>query len=77
MLRTLPMFVAPKSGGGWMPIIDLRFLNTYLEPPHFKMEGLYMLPFILKKDWLMAKMDRKDAYLTIPVAAVHHSLLSF
>ena len=72
-----PMFIVPKSGGGWRPIIDLRFLNTYLEPPHFKMEGLYMLPVILKQDWFMAKIDLKDAYLTIPVATVHHPLLSF
>jgi len=68
-----PMFVVPKSGGG----IDLRFLNTYLQPPHFKMEGLYMLPVILKQGWYMAKIDLKDAYLTIPVAAEHRSLLSF
>ena len=72
-----PMFIVPKSGGGCRPIIDLRFLNTYLEPPHFKVEGLYMLPVILKQDWFMAKIDLKDAYLTIPVAAVHHPLLSF
>ena len=36
-----------------------------------------MLPVILKQDWFMAKIDLKDAYLTIPVAAVHHPLLSF
>ena len=29
--------------------IDLRGLNSFLEPPHFKMEGLYMLPEILKQ----------------------------
>jgi len=62
-----------KSGGGWRPIIDLRFLNSFLEPPHFKMEGLYMLPTILKHRWQMAK----DAYLTIPVAQQQHCLLSF
>ena len=45
---TSPMFIAPKSRGGWRPIRDLRYLNSYLEPPHFKMEDLYMLPTILK-----------------------------
>jgi len=29
---TSPMFVAPKNGGGWRPIIDLTYLNSYLEP---------------------------------------------
>jgi len=35
-----PLFVVPKSGGGWHPIIDLRKLNQYVKQPHFKMEGL-------------------------------------
>ena len=72
-----PVFIIPKSGGGWRPIIDLRGLNSFLEPPHFKMEGLYMLSEILKQGWQMAKIDLKDAYLTIPVAREHHCLLSF
>jgi len=33
-----------------------------------------MIPVIR---WFMAKIDLKNAYLTIPVAAVCHSLLSF
>jgi len=57
-----PLFVVPKSGGGWRPIIDLRTLNHYLRPPHFKMEGLYMIPNVVRKDFLLAKVDLKDAY---------------
>ena len=34
---TSPLFVVPKSGGGWRPIIDLRQLNQYIDSPHFKM----------------------------------------
>ena len=72
-----PVFVVLKSGGGWRPIIDLRLLNSFLEPPHFKMEGLYIPMEVLKQGWQMAKIDLKDAYLTIPVAREHHCLLSF
>lgn len=72
-----PMFIIPKSGGGWRPILDLRGLNSFLEPPHFKMEGLYMLPVIIKQDWQMAKINLKDAYLTVLVAKEYHCLLSF
>ena len=50
-----PVFVVPKSGGGWRPIIDLRLLNSFLEPPHFKMEGLYMLMEVLKQGWQMER----------------------
>ena len=58
---TSPLLVVPKSGGGWRPIIDLRYLNSYLEPPHFKMEGLYMLSSIISLGWFMVKIDLKDA----------------
>ena len=61
---TSPMFVVSKSRGGWSPIINLRYLNSYLEPPHFKMEGLYMLTSIISLGWFMVKIDLKDAYLT-------------
>ena len=56
-------FVVPKSGGRWCLIIDL---NHYLSPSHFKMERLYMLPNAVHLDFFMAKVDLKDAYLTIP-----------
>ena len=72
-----PLFVVPKSGGGWRPIIDLRTLNHYLRPPHFKMEGLYMVPSVVQKDFLLAKVDLKDAYLTVPVSAEFRCLLAF
>jgi len=63
-----PIFVVPKSGGGWRLIIDLRYLNSHMVPPHFKMEDLYMLPTIVSLGWFVVKLDLKDAYLTIPVA---------
>ena len=72
-----PVFVVSKSRGGWRPIIDLRLLNSFLEPPHFKMEGLYMLTEVLKQGWQTAKIYLKDVYLTIPVAREYHCLLSF
>ena len=53
------MFVVPKCRKGWRPIIDLRYLNSYLEPPHFKMKGLYMLPSIISSGWFMVKTQRR------------------
>ena len=72
-----PFFVVPKSGGGYRPILDLRYLNTHLEAPHFKMEGLHMLPTVIQQDWVLAKVDLKDAYLTIPVAQEFLQLLAY
>ena len=72
-----PVFVVPKSGGDWRLIIDLRHLNTCMLPPHFKMEGLFMLPSIISQGWPMVKLDLKDAYLTIPMAQESQNLLTF
>ena len=74
---TSPLFVVPKSGGGWRPIIDLRQLNQYIDSPHFKMEGLHMLPSLLQQEAYMAKIDLKDAYLTVPVAKDSQPFLAF
>ena len=75
--NTSPLFVVPKGGGGWRPIIDLRKLNQYLDPLHFKMEGLYMLLTVVQKDFFMAKVDLKDAYFTVPIAPKFHCLMAF
>ena len=74
---TSPLFVVPKSGGGWRPIIDLRQLNQYIDSPHFKMEGLHMLPSLLQQETYMAKIDLKDAYLTVVVAKDSQPFLAF
>ena len=49
------------------PVVNLKGLNEYIVPHHFKMEGIYTLKDLLKiGDW-MTKVDRKDAYFMIPV----------
>ena len=72
-----PVFVVPKHRGGWKLIIDLRYLNSCMVPPHFKMEGLFMLPTMVSHRWFMAKLHLKDAYLTIPIAQKSWKLLTF
>ena len=39
----------------------LRYLNSGMVPPHFKMEGLFMLPSMVSQGWPMVKLDLKDA----------------
>ena len=59
------------------PVINLKELNTYVAPHHFKMEGLHTLKDLLKTgDW-MTKVDLKDAYFMIPIHSSDRSALCF
>ena len=56
------LFLVPKKDGGQRPVINLKSLNSFINAPHFKMEGIHALKNLLKGgDWLV-KTDLKDAY---------------
>ena len=62
------IFTIPKKGGERRPVVDMRDLNNFIEPVHFKMEDLSHLPSVLQRGDFMCKIDLKDAYQTIPIA---------
>lgn len=71
------LFVIPKKSGGFRPIVNLKPLNSFIRYEHFKMEGLASVRFLVRKgDW-MAKLDLKDAYLTVPIYDPHQKYLRF
>ena len=71
------LFLVPKKDGGKRPVINLKDINTYVPPYHFKMEGLHTLRDILNEgDW-MTKVDLKDAYFTIPIYQSDRIFLRF
>ena len=61
------IFTIPKKGGGRRPVVDMRDLNSFMEPVHFKMEDLSYLPSVLWRGDFICKIDLQDAYQTIPI----------
>jgi hypothetical protein len=69
------MFAVPKSSGGWRPILNLKKLNSFVRYEHFKMEGMESVKYLIRKnDWLV-KVDLRDAYFTVPLAAEHQKFV--
>ena len=71
------IFLIPKKSGGFRPIINLKKLNSFVFYRHFKMEGVSTVKQLIRKGDFMAKLDLKDAYLTIPMHPVNHVWLCF
>jgi len=71
------IFLVPKPHGGWRPVVNLKPLNQYLLVEHFKMENLNMVSDSIQQAWWMAKLDLKDAYLTVNVIERHRKYLQF
>ena len=63
-------FLTPKKNGEWRPILNLKRLNKFIQPPPFKTESLAAVLPELRNNWWAVTLDLKDAYLHV---AIHHS----
>ena len=71
------LFLVPKKDGKMRPVINLKRLNSYIPPHHFKMEGTHTLRELLREgDWL-TKVDLKDAYFMIPIHVRSRKFIQF
>ena len=77
-LRRLLVFLEKEKDGGMRPIINLKpFNKTFLDPPHFRMEGIPDVIRLLNPgDWA-ATIDLKDAFFHVPIFSDHCKLLRF
>ena len=71
MCRTLGfysgLFLVPKLGKKWRPVIDLSVLNNHLSVSTFKMETAEVIRnTICKGEWVLS-IDLTDAYFHIPI----------
>ena len=71
------LFLVPKKGGSFRPVIDLSHLNKFITNEHFQMENLMCLKHLLNPNDYMVKLDLKDAYLTVGVHPHSQQFLRF
>lgn len=72
-----PIFVRPKSDGGFRLILNLKSLNKTIEYKKFKMDTISNILLMIRPNMFMAKLDIKDAYYSIPINKSHQKLLKF
>ncbi|XP_011866158.1 PREDICTED: uncharacterized protein LOC105561098 [Vollenhovia emeryi] len=72
-----PFFLIKKASGGMRFILNLRKLNSYLLPPHFKMEDWRTVVRLMLPNFNMASIDLEDAYLLVPIHPSHRRFLRF
>jgi ribonuclease HI len=71
------LFLATKKSGEWRPVIDLSRLNSYMSPPHFKMETVASILQLVTPGQWATSVDLKDAFFHVPVAPRHRRFLRF
>ena len=71
------LFLVPKPGNKWRPIIDLSSLNQYLTVSKFKMETPESIRTSLRQGEWVTSIDLSDAYLHIPIHPQSRKFLRF
>ena len=71
------LFLVPKKGDSFRPVIDLSHLNKFIANEHFQMENLTCIKHLLNVNEYMVKLDLKDAYLTVGVHPESQKFLRF
>lgn len=70
-------FLIDKSNGDKRFILNLKKLNKFLSPPHFKLENLKTAQALIWKNCFMTSIDLKDSYFLIPISKSHRKYLRF
>ena len=71
------LFLVPKPGNRWRPVIDLSSLNQFLTVTKFKMETPESIRASLRKGEWVTSLDLTDAYLHVPIHAQSRKFLRF
>ena len=71
------LFLVPKPGKKWRPVIDLSVVNKYLHIPTFKMETAENIRDSLQQGEWVTSIDLTDAYFHIPIHPRFQKYLRF
>ena len=72
-----PVFLDPKPDGGFRFILNLKELNKFLMPPHFKLEDSRTASQLVSPNCFLSTLDLKDAYYLVHVDPTFHKFLRF
>lgn len=61
------IFLIPKRDGSFRFILNLKSLNKFISPEHFKMEDIRTATKLINKDCFMTTMDLQEAYFLVPI----------
>lgn len=70
------IFLVPKPGGRWRPIIDLSGLNTFIDCPSFKMETPASILRSVKKGQWLTSLDLRVRVFSRPHSSQPQALSS-
>ena len=71
------IFMVPKQGGKWRPVIDLSVLNKFIRKETFKMETPELIRSSFVEGEWVTSIDLKDAYFHVPVAVKFRKYMRF
>lgn len=72
-----PIFLTPKPDGSSRLILNLKDLNEFISPPHFKLEDVRTAKILMSNNCYFATIDLKDAFYLVPIAQKHRKYLRF
>ena len=72
-----PIFLRSKSDGTFRLILNLKKFNELQPKIHFKMDTIWSILSLIRKDCFMTKLDIKDAYYSVPIKSQDRKFLKF
>ncbi|XP_020297308.1 uncharacterized protein LOC109861882, partial [Pseudomyrmex gracilis] len=70
-------FLVPKPDGSHLFILNLRSLNRFINPPHFKLEDIRSALNLVSRGDFLGTLDLRDAYFLVPIHADYRKFLRF